>query len=183
VYLAAWDVASRQNVRSFMNPAMGSPFDRLASNIMSSEPYRSATRVFWIMDNGSGHRGSKAIRRLQTQWPTLIPVRTTVHASWLHPVEIYFSILQRKVLTPNDFTSLAQLENHLLQFQEHYQQIAAPLSLDLRTQGSGCSTVPSVQPVASRDTLSLFTRFILWRDSCVSPVLLTRLVKTAHRNS
>jgi hypothetical protein len=78
------------------------------------------------MDNGSGHRGSKAIRRLQTQWPTIIPVHTPVHASWLNQVEIYFSIIQRKVLTPNDFTSRAELEDRLLRFQQHYQQIAAP---------------------------------------------------------
>jgi len=71
-------------------------FDRLVSDVMSSEPYRSATRVFWIMDNGSGHRGSRAIRRLQTQWPTIIPVHTPVHASWLNQVEIYFSILHQK---------------------------------------------------------------------------------------
>jgi len=101
-------------------------FDRLISDVMSSEPYRSATRVFWIMDNGSGHRGSKAIRRLQTQWPTIIPVHTPVHASCLNQVEIYFSIIQRKVLTPNDFTSLAELQDRLLRFQQHYQQIAAP---------------------------------------------------------
>lgn len=126
VYLAAWDVR-RAKVFGRCEASNGiASFDRLVSDVMSSEPYRSATRVFWIMDNGSGHRGSKAIRRLQTQWPTLIPVHTPVHASWLNQVEIYFSIIQRKVLTPNDFTSLAQLEDRLLRFQQHYQQIAAP---------------------------------------------------------
>jgi hypothetical protein len=40
--------------------------------------------------------------------------------------EIYFSIVQRKVLTPNDFLSLAQLERRLLDFQKHYQQTASP---------------------------------------------------------
>ena len=48
------------------------------------------------------------------------------HASWLNQIEIYFSSVQRKVLTPNDFLSLAQLEQRLLDFQKHYQQTASP---------------------------------------------------------
>ncbi len=55
-----------------------------------------------------------------------ILVHTPVHASWLNQIEIYFSIVQRKVLTPNDFLSLAQLEQRLLAFQKHYQQTACP---------------------------------------------------------
>jgi hypothetical protein len=62
------------------------------------------------MDNCSAHRGQKAVDRFRAQWPNAILVHTPVHASWLNQVEIYFSILQRKVLTPNDFSSLAELE-------------------------------------------------------------------------
>jgi hypothetical protein len=39
------------------------------------------------------------------------------HASWLNQVEIYFSVIQRKVLTPNDFSSLAQVADLLLAFE------------------------------------------------------------------
>lgn len=49
-----------------------------------------------------------------------------VHASWLNQVEIYFSVIQRKVLTPNDFTSLGELAHRLLQFQDLYMQVAKP---------------------------------------------------------
>jgi hypothetical protein len=73
---------------------------------MGQEPYKSAHRVFWIMDNCSAHRGQKAANRLRDKWPNLILIHTPVHASWLNQVEIYFSIVQRKVLTPNDFSSL-----------------------------------------------------------------------------
>ena len=126
VYLAAWDV-QRAKVFGRCEPKTGiAPFHRLVAQVMSQEPYRSARRVFWIMDNGSGHRGQKAIDRLRAQWPTLFPVHTPIHASWLNQVEIYFSIVQRKVLTPNDFTSLGELEDRLLRFQDRYQQIAAP---------------------------------------------------------
>ena len=69
---------------------------------MRQEPYKSARRVFWIVDNCSAHRGQKAVNRLRDRWPNLILIHTPVHASWLNQVEIYFSIVQRKILTPND---------------------------------------------------------------------------------
>jgi len=93
---------------------------------MDQPPYRSARRVFWIMDNGSAHRGQKAADRLRSQWPSVVLVHTPLHASWLNQIEIYFSIVQRKVLIPNDFSSLAEVEERLLAFQHHYEQIAVP---------------------------------------------------------
>jgi len=96
------------------------------AQVMSQEPYRSAPRVFWIMDNGSSQRGQACITRLQKRWASIIPVPTPVHASWLNQIEVYFSIVQRKVLTPNDFQSLAQLEDRLLRFQDHYCATARP---------------------------------------------------------
>lgn len=47
-----------------------------------------------------------------------------VHASWR--IEIYFSIVQRKVLTPNDFTDLNTLAERLLDFQYDWQTTARP---------------------------------------------------------
>ncbi|BCQ06678.1 hypothetical protein JMUB5695_00087 [Mycobacterium heckeshornense] len=78
------------------------PFGRLVTQIMTQEPYASAERVFWIVDNGSSHRGQAAVDRLATQFPNAIMVHTPVHASWLNQIEIYFSIVQRKALSPND---------------------------------------------------------------------------------
>jgi hypothetical protein len=78
------------------------------------------------MDNCSAHRGQKAANRLRDKWANVILVHTPIHASWLNQVEIYFSIVQRKVLTPNDFSSLAELEQRLLAFQSHYEQSASP---------------------------------------------------------
>ena len=78
------------------------------------------------MDNCSAHRGQKAAQRLRDKWPNATLVHTPVHASWLNQIEIYFSIVQRKVLTPNDFLSLAQLEQRLLAFQAHYERTARP---------------------------------------------------------
>ena len=78
------------------------------------------------MDNCSAHRGQKAANRLREKWPQAILIHTPVHASWLNQVEIYFSVIQRKLLTPNDFSSLEELEQRLLAFQGHYQQSASP---------------------------------------------------------
>jgi hypothetical protein len=91
---------------------------RLVHQVMSQEPYRSARRVFWIVDNGSSHRGERAQQRLQERYPNAILIHTPVHASWLNQVEIYFSLIQRKVLTPNDAASLADIANRLTQFED-----------------------------------------------------------------
>ena len=89
-------------------------FTALVDQVMSQEPYASATRVFWIVDNGSSHRGQAAIDRLAEQYTNAIMIHTPVHASWLNQVEIYFSIIQRKVLSPNDFADLTAVERRLL---------------------------------------------------------------------
>lgn len=125
-YLAAWDV-HRAKLFGRCEPTTGiEPFGRLVTQVMTAEPYASARRVFWVVDNGSSHRGQAAARRLQHAWPRLRLVHLPIHASWLNQVEIYFSVIQRKILTPNDFGSLAEVEAGLLAFQDHYQQIATP---------------------------------------------------------
>ena len=125
-YLAAWDV---HQARLFgrCEPAIGiAPFGRLVEQVMASEPYTSAERVFWVVDNGSSHRGQASVDRLQGAWPNLRLVHLPVHASWFNQIEIYFSIVQRKVLTPNDFLDLVEVQRRLLAFQRRYEQTAVP---------------------------------------------------------
>ena len=87
------------------------PFGRLVAQVMEREPYRSADRVFWVVDNGSSHRGASGRQAAGARrTANLILVHTPVHASWLNQVEIYFSMVQRKVLTPNDFAGLDEVE-------------------------------------------------------------------------
>ena len=125
-YLAAWD-ARRANLFDRCATKDGIvPFDALVEQFMSTKPYSKAQRVFVIVDNGSAHRGKRSIDRLQGTWPNLILVHTPVHASWLNQAEIYFSVVQRKVLTPNDFPDLNALEERLLAFGRRYEQIATP---------------------------------------------------------
>jgi hypothetical protein len=74
------------------------PFGRLVEQVMTSEPYAVARTVYWIVD----------------------------HASWLNQIELYFSILQRKALTPNDLPTLEAVAERVLGFGEQYPQIARP---------------------------------------------------------
>ena len=125
-YFAAWDV-HRAKIFGRCEAKTGiEPFGRLVSQVMGSEPYRSARRVFWVVDNGSSHRGEAACERLAARWPNAQLVQLPVHASWLNQVEIYNSIIQRKVLTPNDFADLAEVERRLAAFERRYEQNAAP---------------------------------------------------------
>lgn len=125
-YLAAWDV-HRAKLFGRCETCTGiEPFERLVEDVMSVEPYRSAHRVFWVLDNGSSHRGEACRQRFLRKWPNTIVVHTPVHASWLNQIEIYFSIVQRKALQPNDFPSLDALQQRLLGFQTRYQEVAKP---------------------------------------------------------
>jgi hypothetical protein len=125
-YLAAWDV-HRAKIFGRCEPKTGiKPFGRLVDQVMSVEPYTSARRVFWVVDNGSSHRGQAACDRLSGRWPNATLVQLPIHASWLNQVEIYNSIIQRKVLTPNDFADLADIEGRLAAFERRYEQTAAP---------------------------------------------------------
>ena len=95
-YLAAWDV-HRAKLFGRCEPSTGiMPFRRLVDDVMGAEPYASADRVFWIVDNGSSHRGQTSIDRLQGTFSNLVLVHLPVHASWLNQIEIYFSIIQRE---------------------------------------------------------------------------------------
>jgi hypothetical protein len=125
-YLAVWDVHRARLFGRCEAKSGIDPFDRLVAQVMSQEPYRSARRVFWIMDNGSSHRGESSVQRLQSRHPNIQVVHGPVHASWLNQIEIYFSIIQRKVLTPNDFPTLEAVAERLERFERRYEVMAKP---------------------------------------------------------
>jgi len=132
-YLAAYDL-HQGRIQGRCEDTTGiAPFGRLVQQVMSQEPYKSADRVFWIVDNGSSHRGKAAINRLAAQFPNAVMVHTPVHASWLNQVEIYFSITQRKVLSPNDFQDLDVVVGRLADFEERYNQAARPFKWKFTT--------------------------------------------------
>jgi len=100
----------------------------LMGQVLRRPEYKDAPRVFVIVDNGSDHRGQAAISRLRTAHPNAIMIHTPVHASWLNQVEIVFSIIQKKVLTPNDFPGPGTLSHTLLAFVHRYNLTARPFN-------------------------------------------------------
>ena len=125
-YLAAWD-CHHAKLFGRCEPHTGiAAFDRLVDQVMTTPPYAKARRVFWIVDNSSSHRGEMAIRRVRGRFRNVRLIHLPLHASWLNQVEIYFAIVQRKVLTPNDFTNSGEIEARVLAFQARYEQAAQP---------------------------------------------------------
>jgi transposase len=125
-YLAAYDVHHAQ-LFGRTEPTTGiEPFGRLVKDVMTAEPYASARRVFWVVDNGSSHRGQAAVERLEEAWPNLRLIHLPKHASWLNQIEIVFSVIQRKVVSPNDFTNPDQISERLTAFEDRYNAAAEP---------------------------------------------------------
>jgi hypothetical protein len=158
-YLAAYDV-HRAKIYGRCDPTTGiEPFTALVEQVMTQEPYASANRVFWVVDNGSSHRGQKAIDRLNEKFPNAVMVHTPVHASWLNQVEVYFSIIQRKALSPNNFTDLDMIEQRLSRFEDRYNDAATPFKWKFTTNDLAdlldrldrqqTQTLDSAQPTAA----------------------------------
>ena len=80
-YLAAWDVHRAKLFGRCEEKNGIAPTERLIAQVMSQEPYRSAQRVFWIMDNGSAHRGQKAAQRIRSRWP-IATLGATYDLAW-----------------------------------------------------------------------------------------------------
>lgn len=132
-YLAAYDV-HQATVFGRCEPTTGIvPFMNLVTQGMAQEPYASAKRVFWVVDNGSSHRGERAINRLTTTFPNAVMVATPVHASWTNQIEPFFSIVQRKVVNPNDFSDLGQVRDRPRAFEDRYNATAQPFQWKFTT--------------------------------------------------
>jgi hypothetical protein len=125
-YLAAWDVQEGLVMGRCEAKTGIVPFGRLVEQVMEQPDYGSAGQVFWVVDNGSSHRGEAAVNRMRKAYQNAILVHTPVHASWLNQVEIYFSLVQRKVLTPNDSLNLQELAGRIKLYEELTNQQARP---------------------------------------------------------
>jgi len=127
-YLAALDVQKGEVIGRISESNGIDPFMKLVSDVMSSEPYCEADRVFWLVDNGCAHHPSTFSNRLTAAYPNAIAVHLPKHASWLNQIEIYFAILSRKFLNPNDFESLEELAWKLMSYEAIYNENATPFN-------------------------------------------------------
>jgi hypothetical protein len=105
----------------------------LETVIVAEAQRRRVQTVALVLDNGSTHAPKQLARwvqqlatttegklRMQLYW---LPV----NASWLDQLEIWFSLLQRKLLQPNHFCGLDELEQAIQNFITRYNQTAKPL--------------------------------------------------------
>lgn len=127
-YLAALDVFTGQVFGRIEDKTGIEPFGRLVDQVMQQAPFCTAQRVFWIVDGGSSHHPSTSPARLQACHPNIEVVHTPTHSSWLNQIEIFFSIVQRKALTPMDLGDRDALANRILSFQAYYNTTAKPFN-------------------------------------------------------
>jgi hypothetical protein len=127
-YHAAWDVFRAQIFGRVAPNTCIATFNQLVDLVMTQEPYQSSARTFWIVDGGCAHHPNTFPARLQGMYPNAVAVSLPTHSSWLNQIEIYFSIVQRKVLTPVDVANEGVLTGRLLGFQDYYQERAKPFS-------------------------------------------------------
>lgn len=125
-YMGAYDVHRARLIGKVADKTGIVPFMELVDKVMTQEPYASARRVYWVVDNGSSHIGQRSIDRMTAAWPNARLVHLPVHASWLNQIEIVFSIIQRKVVKPADFADLTVLADRLQRFEDRYNQTAHP---------------------------------------------------------
>jgi hypothetical protein len=150
-YLAAMDVHDPgRGLFGRCEPKISNQaFDALVEDVMTSEPYASVQRVFWVVDNGTVHRGQKAIDRLQGAWPNLVLVHLPCHASWLNQIEIYFSILARKALTPCPFSDVNELATRILGFQAEFAKTASAFDWTFTRRDLHASLTGSISAAGS----------------------------------
>jgi len=135
--LAALDVHTGKVFAATPAAAGIVPFMDLMSQVMSLPEYKDAPRVFVIAGNGSDHRGQAAARRLHDAWPNAIMIHTPVHASWLNQAEIFFSITQKKVISPNDFASLDELARYPARVRGPLQPDRPAVQLEIHRRRPG----------------------------------------------
>jgi DDE superfamily endonuclease len=124
-YLAFLDVGSGR-VYGETHPATGIQAFEATLGHCLADRYPDAERVFLIVDNGSAHHPATSPARIQTQFPQVTVVHLPVHSSWLNQIEIYFSILKRKALTPADFADVEQVGRRIAGFERYYNRWAEP---------------------------------------------------------
>lgn len=127
-YHAAWDVFRGKIFGQVVSNTCIATFNQLIDQVMTQAPYQSAARVFWIVDGGCAHHRNTFPTRLSGMYANALAVSLPIHASWLNQIELFFSIVQRKVLTPLDVADKATLTQRLLDFQDYYQEVAKPFS-------------------------------------------------------
>ena len=120
---AARDIRTGKIYWRFPRRSTKAEFRKLVLMVMKQEPFRSAKRVFWILDNGPCHHPNTFGPWLDEVWPgKAIAVHTPVHASWLNQIEVFFSVMVRKALTPRDFAGKKIMKDAMIDWLNYYNE-------------------------------------------------------------
>jgi len=133
-YHAALDVFNAKLFGQVVENTTIATFNNLIDRVMTQAPYQSAQRVFWLVDSGCAHHRNTFPARLKSLYANAIAVSLPIHASWLNQIELYFSILHRKVLTPLDVNNAQELQQRVLDFQAYYAKTAKPFTWKFTSQ-------------------------------------------------
>jgi len=109
-------------------------FQAFLSGVIIPEALRRGVHtLILILDNGPTHAPKQLQAWLAAQvqthaWPLTIEVLwLPTNASWLDQIEIWFSVLTRKLLRPADFASVAALGQAIMEFVKCDNQSAKPI--------------------------------------------------------
>ena len=116
-YLAAWDVRRAASSAAARRPPASRRSAAWSTQVMAEEPYASPRASSGSSTTAAATAARPRASVCRAQYPNLLLVHLPIHASWLNQIEIYFSIVQRKVLTPNDFADLRGRSKRLLAFE------------------------------------------------------------------
>jgi len=105
----------------------------LETVVVAEAQRRRVKTVALVLDNGSTHAPKQLpgfVQELETRSKGKLTMQLywlPTNASWLDQIEIWFSVLQRKLLQPNQFTTLDELEQAIHGFITRYNQTAKPI--------------------------------------------------------
>lgn len=121
--MAALDVQSGQALGSDKPRNIAEHFIAFLAEIDAAVPAHLDIHV--VMDNGSSHV-AKATKAWLAQHPRFCVHHTPPHASWLNQVELFFSILSRRLLRRGEFKSREELVAKIIGFIADYDDTAKP---------------------------------------------------------
>jgi transposase len=121
--VAALDVHTGEVLGRIIDRNDSATFTRFLSEI--DQAIHPARHIYLIMDNGSSHV-SKATKKWLAAHPRFTVCHTPAHASWLNQVELFFSILTRRLLRRGEFASRQDLADKIMNFIEVYDRTAKP---------------------------------------------------------
>lgn len=99
--------------------------------------------IYLIVDNLNIHCGPEIEAWCARNGGRVRFVYTPKHASWVNQIEIWFSILQRRVIRYGSFSSVRELEDRLRAFVRYYDRFEAK---PFRWRFRGEFKEPSVRP-------------------------------------